>query len=174
MQFGIPNQRKTKEEKYPDTPVLTLDIEGDKGTSRKIFLNESACKLLNLADDKAQIAFSFENGIFIANAGQSQIPDEYAINVTKNAPRRVSDKKTYEYIAKVLDLDTSIENEFKLSTVEIKDGAPVVFQLISLTNVTDKVDEVSQDYDGEQEVTSEGIQSDSEFSMETEATKTGV
>lgn len=115
MNFGVPNQRRssTKVEKYPNIPVATLVI-AEKGKARSILLNEKAVEMLNLPDEDAQVAFSFDNGITILNADQDNIPEEIKINVTKASPRRFSDKKTYEYIIKSLDLSDEVENEFNL------------------------------------------------------------
>ena len=79
-----------------------------------MYLNSKTEELLGLGK-QASVAFSFDKGIFIANANQDSIPDDYAIKVTKGEPRKVSDKRTYEYISKVLGLDNSIENHFKLT-----------------------------------------------------------
>lgn len=123
MNFGVPSKNKKKEEKYPNLAVFTLAIEGPKGTAKTMSFNTKACELLGLAENKAAIAFSFENKIVnVMNAAQVGIPDEYAINVTKTEPRRISDKRTYEYIAEVLSLDTSIENEFLLDNKSEKNG----------------------------------------------------
>lgn len=132
MKFGIPKQgRSKKEEKYPETPVMTMDVEGKKGTARKIIFNNKACELMGLDEKEATVAFSFDGGIYVANGQQSLIPEDHEIKVTKNSPRRISDKNTYTYIAKVLDLDTSVENEFKLvsSPIVPSEDEPVVFKL---------------------------------------------
>lgn len=112
--FGVPSQRRsTKVEKYT-TPVATMVIAEEK-KARSILFNEAAVTALGLPEDKAKIAFSFDGGIFVINGDSDpNIPEEVKINVTKLEPRKVSDKRTYEYIIKKLELDDQNENEFDL------------------------------------------------------------
>lgn len=142
MKFGVPNQKKRKEEKYPDTPVVTIGIDGGKGTSRTMSFNKKAVELLSLKED-ATVAFSFDDGIRIMNASQSQVPDNYGIKVTKNTPRRISEKKTYDYISKILELDNSVENEFTLKTNVQNPGEPINFSLVSLKEKEDAIEDTS-------------------------------
>lgn len=160
MQFGIPNQRKTREEKYPNTPIMTLGIEGAKGTARTMVFNPKACEKLGLEDDKAIVAFSFDNGIYVLNGNQQGVPSEHTIKVTKNYPRRISDKKTYEYMSKVLGLDNSIENEFELKSIDAIAGQPTIFKLVVYTDVLQTKSDTMDD-----------TNTDSTFSMESEVTQ---
>ena len=52
------------------------------------------------------------------------------MRVTKSKPRKVSDKKTYNYIAKLLDLDTSVENLFELQATIEDAGGLEVFDML--------------------------------------------
>ena len=133
MNFGVPNQRKVKVEKYPDNAIVTVGIDGGKGKSRQLIFNKRACELLNITDD-SRIAFAFNGNEFaVANTDQNGIDASVGIRVTKSKPRKISDKKTYDYIKKIMDLDTNVENlfELQLSTndnggLEIYDALPFV------------------------------------------------
>lgn len=136
MNFGVPNQRKTKQpEKYPNTPVLIMGVAGEKGTARTMSLNKEAVKILGLSEEDASVAFSFDkNGVHITNGNHEVIPTKFKIRVTNGDPRRFSEKKTYEYMSSKAfenELDNSIENEFVLesSPVISEEGAPVLFNL---------------------------------------------
>lgn len=140
MQFGIPTQRRTtKEEKFPGTPVLTIGIDGGKGTSKSMYLNNTAVETLGLSKEGATIAFAFELSenkqdcvsVGITNGNHTAIPDHTRIKVTKGNPRKVSEKRTYEYLSsKAFTLDNSIENHFELQPTIAEEGAPVVFTLV--------------------------------------------
>ena len=140
MQFGIPTQRRTtKEEKFPGTPVLTIGIDGGKGTSKSMYLNNTAVETLGLPKEGATIAFAFdlsENkqeciSVGITNGNHTAIPDHTRIKVTKGNPRKVSEKRTYEYLSsKAFTLDNSIENHFQLIANPVsEEGAPEIFTL---------------------------------------------
>ena len=116
MNFGVPSQKRQKVEKYPNDAVMTIvGYTGQKGAGRKIEFNSTASEKLGFTDDKAEVAFSFDGGLFVANANQQGIPSEHAIKVTKNSPRKISDKRTYEYIIKTQGLDETLDNEYFLS-----------------------------------------------------------
>lgn len=148
MNFGVPNQKQKKEEKYPNLAVATVLIDGGKGTSRAISFNKKACELLKL-DEEAKIAFSFDKKVLVMNADQSAVPDAYGIKVTKNAPRRISEKKTYQFMSKMLGLDNTIENEFTLELNDDNELGIVAFELkplvVETEAVADVVDEIQQE-----------------------------
>ena len=145
MKFGIPNQRKKRVEKYPENAILTLAVDGGKGTSRAMFINTKGETLLGLSDT-SNVAFSFAedtNDVYILNAKQPGVPEEFGIRVTKALPRKVSDKRTYEYISKILELDNTIENHFELVPHIGEDGDPVSYHLVPFieTQVVDEKQE---------------------------------
>lgn len=145
MNFGVPNQRRVRVEKYPDKPVMTLLGYDDtkKGSGRKVEFNKKATELLGLPENNATVAFSFtDDGIFVANGSQSGIPDDYGLRITKTVPRSFSNKSHYEYIVKVFELDTDIDNEFSISeTSRDEDGVTVyaITPLVSDTNDQDSI-----------------------------------
>lgn len=116
VNFGVPNQRARKQEKYPDTPVVTFKaIDGEsKGKSRKISFNPKAVETLKL-DKKATVCFLFSDSIVgIANGNQTGIPEKAKLKVTKNTPRRVSHKKTYDFASKKLGFTVETGAEYEL------------------------------------------------------------
>ena len=103
MNFGVPSQRKVKVEKYPNNAIVTIGVDGGKGKSRQLTFNKRAAELLNITDD-SRIAFAFDGNKFaIANTDQNGIDAKDGIRVTKSKPRKVSDKKTYNYIKKIYE-----------------------------------------------------------------------
>ena len=58
MNFGVPSLRVKREETFPNNAILTIGIDGGKGTSRQMSFNKLASEVLGL-DDKSQVAFSF-------------------------------------------------------------------------------------------------------------------
>lgn len=148
--FGVPSSRRsTKVEKY-STPVATTVIAEEK-KARSIMFNEAAVNALGLKED-AQVAFSFENGIFVFNGDDPNIPEEVKINVTKLEPRKISDKKTYEYLLKSLELTDAQENEFDLIATTV-DGLPALKFELKGADVTTQADDVTagndvQSFDG--------------------------
>ena len=125
--FGVPSsKRSTKVEKY-STPVATTVIAEEK-KARSIMFNEAAVNALGLGEE-AKVAFSFENGIFVFNGDDPNIPEEVKINVTKLEPRKISDKRTYEYLLKSLELTDAQENEFDLIPTTVDGLAALKFEL---------------------------------------------
>lgn len=162
LNFGVPSQRRVREEKYPEKPVITLDaIEGDGvGKARRIILNTYATKMMGI-NEKASgnIVFVFDDSdindvkIFIGNGDQQGVPDEHKIRVSKIMPKRISDKRTYEYIAKIFDLDYSVENELQLGE-KIETNGIVIYPVIKMI----PEDEIKREFDS-----SSGVSAPEEF-----------
>lgn len=140
LNFGVPSQRKVREEKHPEKPVLTLDaIEGDGvGKARRIILNTYATRMMGI-NEKASgnVAFVFDDSdindvkVFIGNGDQQGVPDEHKIRVSKIMPKRISDKRTYEYITKVFNLDNSVESELQLGE-KIETNGITIYPVIKM------------------------------------------
>ena len=134
MEFGVPNQRRasTKVEKHNFAVATTVIAEEKK--ARGILFNTAAVEALGLPEEEAQVAFAFDqdnHGIYVVNAtDNADIPEEHKINVTKSQPRRIADKRTYEYIIKLLDLSDQVENEFRLADVDVNGTNMLAFQLM--------------------------------------------
>lgn len=144
MKFGVPSQRaKRKVELFPETPVLTIGVDGGKGTSRVMTLNTKAVEALGLGEN-ATVAFGFEEKqVFITNGAQEEIPEEHQIRVTKGNPRKISEKRTYTYISeKMFELDNSVENYLELQEVSEADAAFKSFELVVISS-TETVEDVA-------------------------------
>lgn len=180
MNFGVPNQRTAKKvEKYPDTAVMTLSVYGGKGTSRAMMLNKKAVELLGLPEEGAVVAFGFDvdeagncTGVYLMNGNQSQIPETIKIRVTKGNPRKISEKRTYEYLSeKAFQLDNSIENEFTLESL------PTVGEItrFKLNLMKDGIDELSTNESVNESINeSESKEEDVTAVFDTEEDTTGI
>lgn len=140
LNFGVPNLRTKKEEKYPNDGVLTVKALEKKGNGRKIEFNPKAIEMLGIdvENEKNRVAFSFIAGttkIYIANrTGEDTKQD---VKVTKQ--ESISDKRYYEYIKKLLGLDINGQEdvELKLTNVAGNYNGNNVYEVELLTgNVT--------------------------------------
>jgi len=96
MNFGVPNLRIKKEEKYPDQGVITFLPVEKEGGGRKMILNDKALELLNLTDASNQISFSFSGSrTFIVNTSGSIGTSGLKVGKTTQG---FADKKHYSYI----------------------------------------------------------------------------
>lgn len=106
--WGIPAQRTRKTEKY-DFPVLTMSAIELKGSNRKFTFNKEAIETLGFVGGESEVKIGFSgNQVFIANG--------VGCRVAKN--NSFSDKKIFEYLVKLWNLNTRVENEFLISKVE--------------------------------------------------------
>lgn len=161
MNFGVPSQRATKKaEKYPNQAVLTVGIDGGKGTSRAMSLNSKAVEALGLPEEGAVVAFGFDvvpagqenagdcTASYIMNGNQEGIPDAIKMRVTKGNPRKISEKRTYEYLSKkAFTLNNSVENEFLLEKVAGEEGSIATFKLslMGAETVEETINETATD-----------------------------
>ena len=138
MNFGVPSQRVKKEEAFPSNAILTVGIDGGKGTSRTMSFNKIASEMLGLGD-KSKVAFSFDPAgeVFIVNTDTVIAAAPNGIRVTKGIPRKVSCKKTYNYLVKSHHLDTDVENHYELIASDDYDGAFCVLPFVASTGLVD-------------------------------------
>lgn len=119
LNFGVPNLREKKEEKYTEVGVLTFRPTGE-GLGRKMDLNTKALELLKADDTNNQVSFSFAGqDIYIVNTSGIDNASGLKIGKTTNG---FSDKKHYNFIKvsmfKLADSETlelffeETENEF--------------------------------------------------------------
>jgi hypothetical protein len=114
--WGIPTQRTKKVEKF-NTPVITMSAIAE-GTGRKFSFNKAAQETLGLVKGESHVALGFhENNIYVKSLVK-ETPTSFKLTNTHT----FSNKKTFEYIAKVQELDTSIENYLHIEAV---DGQPM-------------------------------------------------
>lgn len=115
----VPAQRKRKEEKY-NFAVVTMSAIVEKGAGRKFSFNKAAQELLGIqGEDRISFGFTPDGkNIYLRKA-----EGEAGFQLTKTCT--LSDKKTYEFISKRLNLDNSVENDFAIHSVADTIGAGV-------------------------------------------------
>ena len=128
---GIPTQKKKKEDKFT-FPVVTMMALDKPGAGRKFVFNKAAQELLNIqGEDRISFGFSHDRTVI---AVRKAADINSGIQLTKTCT--ISDKKTYEFIAKILNLDTSVENNFEivsngdLNTLKLHANIPVTEEVI--------------------------------------------
>lgn len=128
IQFGIPKREITKKEKYPEIPVLTMELVQSKGFNRRFSLNQTALEVLGIIPGTSQVIFAFddiENKAYIAKHST-----EDSVLVGKN--KAFSNKRYYEYICKMKDLNSSIDNYFELTNPKTV-GDITIYELVQLS-----------------------------------------
>lgn len=143
--FGVPTQRSKNEEKYPEQSVLTMLATGDKGTARKIDVNTHAANLLGFkleGKDTVNFAFNMEDGekvVYFANTTLIENPSN--VRLTKQAT--FSNKKMYDYLAKVFELDTAVDNELLISDISDNIGKVTVLNSTVEETTEERIEEVA-------------------------------
>jgi hypothetical protein len=105
----VPAQRTRKQEQFSH-PVVTMSAIDKPGAGRKFSFNKAAQTALGIQGED-RISFGFEtNGkrIFIRKA-----EGDAGFQLTKTCT--LSDKKTYEFIAKRWDLNSEVENHLAIA-----------------------------------------------------------
>lgn len=128
LNFGVPNQREKREEKYPTIAVMTLEPTGE-GLGRKMHFNDTALALLGVTETKTQLSFSFSgNDVFIVNT--SGIDNCAGLNVGKTT-NGFSDKKHYNFIkGRIHQMDDASTLELFFEETENEFNGNKVFKLI--------------------------------------------
>ena len=110
MWDAVPTQRTRKQEKY-NFPAVTMVALDKPGVGRKFVFNKAAQELLGVSgEDYISFGFSPDKSIIAVRKNDTIA----GLKLTKTCT--ISDKKTYEFIAKILNLDTTKENSFRLET----------------------------------------------------------
>lgn len=124
---AVPTQRKKKEELF-STPVVSMSAIEKVGAGRKFSFNKAAQELLGIKGEE-RISFGFTqdgNHIFV----RKETSEDKGFKLTQTCT--ISDKKTYEFVAKRLSLNTDVENHFDVIPLEgfcelvLKAGTEVV------------------------------------------------
>jgi hypothetical protein len=113
---AVPAQRKRKEEQFT-TPVVTMSSLEKVGAGRKFTFNKAAQELLGIVGED-RVSFGFQastKSIFIKRAS-----GDAGFKLTKTCT--LSDKRTYEFISKMLELNNDVENHFDLAASPIGQG----------------------------------------------------
>lgn len=113
---AVPTQRKKKEEQF-DVAVVTMSALEKLGAGRKFIFNKAAQTFLGIqGEDRVSFGFQLSTkSIFI-----KKVDGEAGFKLTKTCT--LSDKRTYEFIAKMLDLNTQIESHFLLKASDAMEG----------------------------------------------------
>ena len=128
IEFGVPGSYsartpKKKEEKYPDTPVLTMHAAPTEAKKAFRFeLNTKGQELLGLkGNDVAKgasehIAFSFKVKGHLLLINISDTPDaaKQKGSIRFGKTGTFADKTSHEFLSKQLSLDVTGDNEFEL------------------------------------------------------------
>ena len=110
---AVPAQRKRKEESF-SAPTMTLSAIAKVGAGRKFSFNKAAQVALGI-DGGDRVSFGFApdgSSIFIRKVTL----ETEGFALTQSCT--ISDKKTYEFIAKRLELNTEVENHFDIMPLE--------------------------------------------------------
>lgn len=128
LNFGVPNLREKKEEKYTDVGVLTFHPTGE-GLGRKMELNTKALELLKADDTNNQVSFSFAGqDIYIVNTSGVDNASGLKIGKTTNG---FSDKKHYNFIkGSMFKLSDSETLELFFEETENEFNGNMVFKLV--------------------------------------------
>jgi hypothetical protein len=151
IDWGVPAQRATKMEKFT-TPVVTMSAFAGKGSGRKLSFNKAAVDSLGLVKpengNESFVTFGRDTGTNEIVLAASLTENESMKFFKVNKSFSFSDKKTYEFIAYTLKLDTSVENYLHIEAVE---GEPY-FKVANTTTEETKTEEtVANDFAADQE-----------------------
>lgn len=134
----IPSQRTTKKEQFT-TPVVTIAALVKEGVGRKFTFNKASQELLNI-EGESRVSFGFTpdgHHIYIRKASGTA-----GFQLTKTCT--FSDKKTFEFISKNLELDNSVENHFDIVPAPMEGN---VYELILRTPMTEMAEGFSKSAD---------------------------
>ena len=110
---GVPAQRQRRGEKY-DFAVVTMSAIDKPGAGRKFSFNKAAQDVLGIqGEDRVSFGFSTDRTIIAVRKAAG----DAGLKLTKTCT--ISDKRTYDFIAKLLDLDITQETELK---IELSNG----------------------------------------------------
>lgn len=114
LEFGVPSQRKTKTDEYAGRTVLIMHkLPEGKKQSRRFELSNDAAESMGYSK-RGNIAVSFDgHDMYLANIDESI--SEQGMNFTNNFT--FSSAKVYKYVAKLYDLDTTVDNIFDVELI---------------------------------------------------------
>jgi len=110
---AVPAQRKKKEESF-SVPTMTMSAIAKVGAGRKFSFNKAAQVALGVdGGDRVSFGFTPDGAhIFIRKVADETV----GFGLTQACT--ISDKRTYEFIAKRLELNTEVENHFDINPLE--------------------------------------------------------
>jgi hypothetical protein len=138
---GVPAQRTRKSEKY-DFAVVTMSAIDKPGAGRKFTFNKAAQIVLGInGEDRVSFGFSTDRTIIAIRKAAG----DAGLKLTKTCT--LSDKRTYEFIAKILDLDTTQETDLEIVA---SNGLLALERISALTNkVNIEIEEAHAPYQEE-------------------------
>ena len=107
----VPAQRKRKQEQFA-FPVITLSAIAKLGAGRKFSFNAAAQKHLDITGGE-RISFGFSADKKLAAVRKATGDQGFPLTQACT----ISDKKTYEFMVKIFNLDTAVENHFEITEV---------------------------------------------------------
>jgi hypothetical protein len=109
---AVPAQRKKKEESF-SVSTMTMSAIAKVGAGRKFSFNKAAQVALGIdGGDRVSFGFTTDGAhIFVR-----KVEGDSGFKLTQTCT--ISDKKTYEFIAKRLGLNTDVENHFDINPLE--------------------------------------------------------
>jgi hypothetical protein len=107
----VPAQRKRKQEQFA-FPVITLSAIAKLGAGRKFSFNAAAQEHLGITGGE-RISFGFSTDKKLAAVRKATGDQGFPLTQACT----ISDKKTYEFMVKIFNLDTAVENHFEITEV---------------------------------------------------------
>lgn len=105
---SVPVQRQRRGEKY-NFAVVTMSAIDKPGAGRKFSFNKAAQEILGIqGEDRVSFGFSTDRTIIAIRKATG----DAGLKLTKTCT--ISDKRTYDFITKILDLDITQETELKI------------------------------------------------------------
>ena len=106
---AVPSQRQRKTEKFAYA-VMTMSALAKPGAGRKFSFNKAAQELMSIeGEDRISFGFNADRTVVAIRKAEG----DTGFKLTKTCT--FSDKKTFEFISKTLELSNDVENEFKIS-----------------------------------------------------------
>ena len=144
---AVPAQRKKKEESF-SVSTMTMSAIAKVGAGRKFSFNKAAQVALGIdGGDRVSFGFTTDGAhIFVR-----KVEGDSGFKLTQTCT--ISDKKTYEFIAKRLGLNTDVENHFDINPLEgyselvLRTGAIEEVLEFNTTDVGEVSDEEDMDAD---------------------------
>ena len=127
---AVPSQRQRKTEKYTYA-VMTMSALAKAGAGRKFSFNKAAQELMTIeGEDRISFGFNADRTVVAVRKAHG----DTGFKLTKTCT--FSDKKTFEFISKTLELSNEIENEFKI----LETAGYYTLELIDSTISNDEVE----------------------------------
>jgi len=147
LNLGIPKQRKPRaKELFPDTEVMTMELDKGKRFGKRFNLNSKALDALefDLTKEDQQIAFSFEGDlVMLVNVSGKGLDSDAVLKLSQKGT--FLDSKSFSHIAKVLELDTSKDTYFEfMDNVQHDEDLDANWVPLMLMEVSEETEEPAE------------------------------